>query len=372
MARRTVGFLANGSLQRYLAFFLVATLGVGVLPFVRHDYQPGNVPAVPGDGGAGVVWLLLVASAIATVVFHHQRLIALVMLGIAGLASAVAFVGLSAPDLALTQLSVEVVSIILMLLALHLLPQDSPREGSPLRHGRDLVIALAAGGGIAALVYAVLTRPFETLSWFYLEQSVPGGGGTNTVNVILVDFRGFDTFGEITVLAVASIAIYALLRTLRMEVPATGAVPPDEDRHPLMLRVASRAVLPFALLVAVYLFLRGHNQPGGGFVAGLVTAVALIVQYLANGIAWTEHRLNVRYYRVAGAGLLVAGATGVGSFLFDEPFLTSAHGHPHVPLLGEIPLASAALFDLGVFLTVVGAMVLSLTALSHVNRKRAS
>ncbi len=171
-------------------------------------------------------------------------------------------------------------------------------------------------------------------------------------------------------LAIASLVIYALLRTLGVAVPATGAPPPDEDRHPLMLRVASRVVLPFALLVAVYLFLRGHNQPGGGFVAGLVTAVALIVQYLASGIDWTEHRLNVRFYRIAGVGLLVAGATGAGSFFFGAPFLTSTHGHPRLPVIGEVPLASAALFDLGVFLTVVGAMVLSLTALSHVNRNR--
>ena len=370
LSRRLVGAVANGSLQRYLVFFLLATLLAGILPFMRHGYQPGTVPTPPTHGGAAVIWLLLVASAIATVVFHRQRFVALVMLGIAGLASAVVFIGLSAPDLALTQLSVEVVSIILMLLALYLLPQEAPREGSALRHGRDLALALIAGGGTAALVYAVLTRPLETLSWFYLEQSVPGGGGTNVVNVILVDFRGFDTFGEITVLAIASLVIYALLRTLRMDLPVTGAPPADEDRHPLMLRVTSRAVLPFALMVAVYLFLRGHNQPGGGFVAGLVTAVALIVQYLASGINWTEHRLNVRFYRIAGLGLLVAGATGVGSFFFDAPFLTSAHGHPRIPVLGEVPLASAALFDLGVFLTVVGAMVLSLTALSHVNRNR--
>ncbi len=370
LSRRLVDALANGSLQRYLVFFLLVTLLAGILPFVRYGYRPGMMPAPPTHGGAAVIWLLLVASAIATVVFHRQRFVALIMLGIAGLASAVVFIGLSAPDLALTQLSVEVVSIILMLLALYLLPQEAPREGSPLRHGRDLALALIAGGGTAALVYAVLTRPLETLSWFYLEQSVPGGGGTNVVNVILVDFRGFDTFGEITVLAIASLVIYALLRTLRMDLPATGAPPADEDRHPLMLRVASRAVLPFALMVAVYLFLRGHNQPGGGFVAGLVTAVALIVQYLASGINWTEHRLNVRFYRIAGLGLLVAGATGVGSFFFGAPFLTSVHGHPRLPVLGEVPLASAALFDLGVFLTVVGAMVLSLTALSHVNRNR--
>lgn len=371
-SHRLTSALGNDSLQRYLLYFLVVTLGAGALPFVRYGYRAGSEPPALLHGAADVVWLLLIASTLATVVFQRERFIALIMLGVAGLASALAFISLSAPDLALTQISVEVVSIILMLLALYLLPQDSPAEPSPLRHGRDLVIALAAGGGTAALVYAVLTRPLETLSWFYLDQSVPGGGGSNVVNVILVDFRGFDTFGEITVLAIASVVIYALLRALRMDVSTTAALPADEDRHPLMLRVVSRAVLPFALLVAVYLFLRGHNQPGGGFVAGLVTAVALTVQYLASGIEWTEHRLNVRFYRIAGIGLLIAGATGVGSFLFGAPFLTSAHGHPHVPVFGEIPLASAALFDLGVFLTVVGAMVLSLTALSHVNRYRAS
>jgi multicomponent K+:H+ antiporter subunit A len=371
-SRRLVSALANGSLQRYLVYLLIVVLGAGVLPFAQYGYQPGSEPSAPPHGAAIVVWLLLVASSLGSVVFQRERFIALLMLGIAGLASALAFTSLSAPDLALTQLSVEVVSVILMLLALYLLPQDSPPEHSPVQQGRDITLALAAGAGIAALVYAVLTKPLETLSWFYLDQSVPGGGGSNVVNVILVDFRGFDTFGEITVLAIAAIVIYALLRTLRMDVPAAGTLPADEDRHPLMLRVASHAVLPFALLVSVYLFLRGHNQPGGGFVAGLVTAVALTVQYLANGIDWAEHRLNVRFYRVAGIGLLVAGATGVASFFAGAPFLTSAHGHPRIPVLGEVPLASAALFDLGVYLTVVGAMVLSLTALSHVNRYRAS
>ena len=364
-ADRLTNALANGSLQRYLAFFLIAALAAGTLPFVRHGFHLGNAPPLPSDGSAGVVWVLMVASALATAWFHRQRFTALVMLGIAGLASAVSFMALSAPDLALTQISVEVVSVILMLVALYLLPHESPSEGSLARRARDIALGLAAGGGVAALTYAVLTRPAKTLSWFYLEESVPGGGGTNVVNVILVDFRGFDTFGEITVLAIASIVIYALLRTLH---PMATPPAPEEDRHPLLLRVASRVGLPFALLVAAYLFLRGHNQPGGGFVAGLVTSVALIIQYLANGIAWAEQRMNVRFYRVSGAGLLIAGATGIGSFFFGAPFLTSTHGHPHLPVIGEVPLASAALFDLGVFLAVVGAMVLALTTLSGVNR----
>ena len=136
-----------------------------------------------------------------------------------------------------------------------------------------------------------------------------------------------------------------------------------------MLRVTSRAVLPFALLVAVYLFLRGHNQPGGGFVAGLVTAVALIVQYLASGINWTEHRLDVRFYRIAGRAPR-RRCDRCRQLLLRR---TLSHQRPRPSAYtgaGEVPLASAALFDLGVYLTVVGAMVLSLTALSHVNRNR--
>ena len=306
----------------------------------------------------------MVASALATAWFHRQRFTALVMLGIAGLASAVTFMALSAPDLALTQISVEVVSVILMLVALYLLPHESPREGSLARRARDIALGLAAGGGVAALTYAVLTRPAKTLSWFYLDESVPGGGGTNVVNVILVDFRGFDTFGEIAVLAIASIVIYALLQDAARQ----------WRRHPLPTRTGIRCCCVSQAGSGCrsrswwrpIFFCAATISRAAGFVAGLVTSVALIIQYLANGIAWAEQRMNVRFYRVSGAGLLIAGATGIGSFFFGAPFLTSTHGHPHLPVIGEVPLASAALFDLGVFLAVVGAMVLALTTLSGV------
>jgi multicomponent K+:H+ antiporter subunit A len=115
-------------------------------------------------------------------------------------------------------------------------------------------------------------------------------------------------------------------------------------------------------------FLRGHNAPGGGFVAGLITAAALVMQYMAHGFGTTASQLRLDYARLAGAGLLVAGATGVGAGLAGKPFLTGAHGHPVVPLLGELPLASAGLFDLGVYLTVVGATMLTLTTLARASR----
>jgi multicomponent K+:H+ antiporter subunit A len=144
--------------------------------------------------------------------------------------------------------------------------------------------------------------------------------------------------------------------------------PWSHARYALLLGFAARVLLPFALVVSLYAFLRGHNQPGGGFVAGLVTAVALVMQYMAAGRERTESRLRFDYVRLIGAGIGIAGLTGIAAWLFGKPFLTSAHGHPHVPLLGEIPLASAAVFDLGVYLTVVGATMLMISALGTSTR----
>ena len=141
------------------------------------------------------------------------------MLSVVGLVVSLTFARFSAPDLALTQLSVEVVTMILLMLALFFLPQKTPTESSNRRNLRDVVLAGALGLVVASLNYAVLTRDTTPISGFFLENSVPGGGGHNVVNVILVDFRGFDTLGEITVLALAGLAIFKLLNRLRVFMP---------------------------------------------------------------------------------------------------------------------------------------------------------
>jgi multicomponent K+:H+ antiporter subunit A len=288
-----------------------------------------------------------------------------------GLVVALAFVKFSAPDLAMTQLTVEVVTIVLLMLALYFLPQRGPWDSGLGRRLRDITVGVAAGLGAMALTWAVLTRPFEPISGYFLEQSVPGGGGTNVVNVILVDFRGFDTFGEITVLALAALGIYALLDGLHLDGPERDdkGRPWSADVHPLILATFARLLLPLALLVSIFIFLRGHNLPGGGFIAGLVTAAALIVQYLANGVAWTQSRLPANTHPTIAAGLGAALLTGVASWVFGYPFLTSAHTHVHLPVLGDFELASAMAFDLGVFLTVVGATLLILIHLGLVHNQ---
>ena len=377
-AGRLIAALDTGSLQRHLAVLMASAVLLAALPFAAawgtaQWPVAGARALLPADALSVAVWALLLAAGAALVLGHHDRLRAVVLVGVIGLVTSLAFVALSAPDLALTQLSVEVASTVLLLMGLALLPPTSPRESSVARRWRDAALALAGGAGMAGLSWLVLTRDFESISWFFLDRSLPQGGGANVVNVILVDFRGFDTFGEITVLGLAALGTLALLDGWRVRRPAANAAARRWAfaEPPLLLRCAARLVLPLALVLSAHLFWRGHNLPGGGFIAGLVTAVALLLQYLALGQAQADTLLHAaggrRFVRWIGAGLAIAWLTGAGAWLFGRPFLTSAFGHPVLPglgaLLGELPLATAALFDAGVYITVVGATLLMLSVL---------
>ena len=370
LADRVTRWLDTGSLQRQAMLFIVAVVVLGVAGLGLVDAPlTGDRPLLPVDGVSLAAGLALIAAALATTWLHHERLTALILIGAVGLVVALTFVKFSAPDLALTQLSVEIVTIVLLMLALYFLPQQGRWDSARSRRLRDIAIAVAAGLGTMAMTWAVLTRPLESISGYFVDNSVPGGGGTNVVNVILVDFRGYDTFGEITVLALAALGIYALLDGLRLRAPDRDpdGRPWDPDLHPVILSTFARVLLPLALLVSVFILLRGHNLPGGGFIAGLVTAVAMIMQYLANGVTWTQSRLPANTHPVIAAGLGIAVATGLASWLFGHPFLTSTVGHFHLPLIGELHLASAMAFDLGVYLVVVGATLLILINLGLVH-----
>ncbi len=368
-AMRTVAATDRRSLPTYLALFVAFTLALGA--WAWHGAAPANLAGpLPWGDMDPVTWMgvaVLAIGAVGTVLLHRQRLIALVFMSVAGLVVSLAFLRFAAPDLALTQLSVEVVTIVLLLMALRYLPQEAMAESRPARRWRDAALAGLGGLGAAALCFAMLTRPFDTISGYHIAQSVPGGGGTNVVNVILVDFRGFDTLGEIAVLAMAALGLHALLDGLRLAPQAAGTR--TEDRYPVMLAMLMRPLLPLAIAVSIYIFLRGHNLPGGGFIAGLVTAIALMLQYLAGGIDFAQARLRINYVRVLGLGLAIAVATGLASWLFGRPFLTSAHGYVSPPLVGKFEIASAMAFDLGVYLVVIGTVMLALTELGLLSRR---
>ncbi|MFZ3582376.1 monovalent cation/H+ antiporter subunit A [Loktanella sp. DJP18] len=369
--------LHDGSFTRYAAIFVLTVVGLGAHAWFTGTAAATTRTMLPMSPVAVGLWVMLVATAGSLVIYHRNRLVVLILMGIIGLIVSVSFNYFSAPDLALTQISVEVVTIILLLLALNFLPNRSPGESSALRRSRDAAIAAVGGVAVTGLIWTVLMTdfPLASISDYHLANSYKGGGGTNVVNVILVDFRGFDTFGEIIVLGIAALVIYALTEAL-----LNGAVRArllnrtfEEaragDAHPMMMVVLTRVMMPIILMVGVFIFLRGHNEPGGGFVAGLVVAIAVVMQYMASGFAWAEKRQRYPYHGIIGAGVLVAGLTGIGSWFAGVPFLTSAFGYFRIPPMAEFELATAMGFDLGVFLAVVGAVMLSLESFSRLGRR---
>ncbi len=358
----------NGSLQSYLVWIIAFTVFMVALPLFNQGLTTGTRELTHAPMIAIVLWLLLFSACWMMLWFHHERIKAVLISGAVGLVVTMMFVGLSAPDLAQTQITVDVVTTVLLLMSLSLLPQLTPYESSRSRRWRDAFIAIGGGIGIGWIAWLVMTRNHNSISWFFNQQSIPLGGGTNVVNVILVDFRGFDTFGEITVLGIAAIGTLCLMDGMRAHgTIMTQGLTYRFNPSPLMLRITASWILPIALVVSLYIFLRGHNLPGGGFIAGLITAMALIIQYIALGQDHTEQMLKAksgRLYEIwIGVGLSIAGLTGLAAWFWGRPFLTSAHIYVNPPIIGEMHLASAALFDVGVYVTVVGAVMLMISVL---------
>ena len=341
---------------------------IATLPMYGFDIRQGTRELLDAPIIAMIFWLLLIAACWMMLWFHHERIKAVLISCAIGLVLTMVFIVLSSPDLALTQITVDVVTTALLLMSLSLLPQLTPYESTRTQRWRDAILAIAGGLAIGWITWLVMTRDHQSISWFFMQQSIPLGGGTNVVNVILVDFRGFDTFGEITVLGIAAIGALCMMDGMRAHgTTITQGLRYRFNPSPLMLRITMSWVLPLAIVVSLYIFLRGHNLSGGGFIAGLITATALIIQYLALGQDETERLLKANsgrlYEQWIGIGLCIAGLTGMAAWAWGRPFLTSAQVHIHPVLIGDLHLASAAAFDLGVYATVVGATMLLISVL---------
>jgi multicomponent K+:H+ antiporter subunit A len=393
LSRRALSVVSTKRLQSQMFIIIAVTLALALLAARGVPLAWGDRERLPPSYAFVLFWTIGMACAVgAAVTAKFHRLVAITLMGGAGLVTCLTFVWFSAPDLALTQIVVEVVTTILFLLGLRWLPmrrEEGPRNitvRDKLRRSRDLLLAVAAGSGLAALSYAMLTRPAaHSISRFFLSRALPEGGGTNVVNVMLVDFRAFDTIGEITVLGAVALTVYALLRRFRppaetIEQPRQQArLPPDVVTDLIKPRTAeapargymmvpgiiARLLLPVSFVVAAHIFLRGHNEPGGGFVAGLVVAIAFLAQYITSGTRWVEARARLQPPLWIGTGLVFAVGTGAGAIVLGYPFLTTHTAHATLPLVGEVHLPSATFFDLGVFSVVLGATLLILTALAH-------
>ncbi len=386
-------WVSSTRLQVQMVLIVVGTLFVAWLPLRAGGWLEGAVRLTPVDPVFALLWLVGGTCALAAAFqAKYHRLASLALAGGAGLITCLTFVWFSAPDLALTQLSVEVVTLVLLLLGLRWLPRRIVQDDEESlkatlqargRRLRDLVLAVSAGLGMSALAYAVLARPqTNPISSYFVDRALPDGGGTNVVNVILVDFRGFDTFGEITVLGVVALTVYALLRRFRpaaesadlprQQKEQAGGIPDSPDIKSLVPpgsmmvpAVLVRLLLPVAALISVYFLLRGHNQPGGGFVGGLIFATSVILQYMVGGVYWVESRSRLNPQNWIGIGLLSAGAAAAIAWLAYKPFLAALAWDVALPLIGHVHVSSVLLFDLGVYMLVVGSTVLVLVALAH-------
>ncbi len=379
------GFVQRGSVTTYLTVILVVVLALpgGALVVALADRL--------SDGGAGldvVMWdraaqpvigLVMLAAAIMTV-RSRRRLRAVILVGITGYGCAVLFLLQGAPDIALTQVLVETVTLVVFVLVLRRLPEYfTDRPLHPIRYAR-MALAGAVGAAVAGfLLLAGNSRSTTPISRQFAELAYDFGYGRNVVNVTLVDIRAWDTFGEISVLVVAATGVASLIfidsRTAGIrrvfdipypddvhKQPAAGGrrtwLPGPRtlspDRRSIVFEVVTRLLFPTVVVFSVYLLIAGHNLPGGGFAAGMVTGLALMVRYLAGGRYELDEAAPVDAGLLIGSGLFIAALSGLGPVAFGGSVLQTADVYVGLPLLGEVHLVSSIGFDIGVYAVVVG------------------
>jgi multicomponent Na+:H+ antiporter subunit A len=361
-AARVTGFVQSGSLPVYAGVIMAtaALLPAGVL-LVGWEWH-----GWPGFGRlseASVTAVLLMAALGAAII--RRRFSAAVFLGVAGYAMAGLFVLSGAPDLALTQVAVETLFTVVFVLVLRRLPERFERQSSPRR--RAIRLAIAASVGVTVFVLALASagvRLSPPVSEEMVARSVPDGHGRNVVNVILVDFRGFDTLGEITVFAVAAIGAVALARVGRRAAEARGVAPQPTApvRRLAFVDVSVRVVFYAVLMMSLWLLFAGHNQPGGGFVGGLLAGSAITLIYIAGGIDEVRALSRFRPWTVLGAGLLLAAGTAAAPLLGGGAVLEAGRATFDLPLVGAVSVSSTLAFDTGVYVVVVGMVLMAFDA----------
>lgn len=330
-----------------------------------------------------VVGLLILAAAVAATVMRN-RLAAVLLVGITGYGCGVIFALHGAPDLALTQFLVETLTLVIFVLVLRTLPPEAEEANIKRNRLPKAILAVAVGATVTTLaVFAKAARSTTPIAELLPDAAYYRGHGANTVNVLLVDIRAWDTLGEISVLVVAATGVASLVfrnrrfgsapRVSDVGQPDIGVLPPvpyspsvsettwlrgSELRDPryrsLVLEVATRMIFPLIMVLSVYFFFTGHNTPGGGFAGGLTAGLALVLRYLAGGRYELGETLPLDAGKILGAGLALSAGTAVGSMLLGAPALSSAVISLHLPLLGTVKIVTALFFDLGVYLIVVG------------------
>ncbi|MDQ4085506.1 MAG: Na+/H+ antiporter subunit A [Actinomycetota bacterium] len=393
-----------GSLPVYLAVALCVVVGSagGVLLATGTWSQEWRLWDHPAQG----VLALVIAVAAVAVVRARKRFAAVVIVGVTGYAVGVLFALHGAPDLALTQLLVETITLVAFVLVLRRLPiRIGLLHGSSHQRLRALLSGAVGVVVVAATAAAGAVRDAAPVSSLWPGPAERSAGGKNIVNVTLVDLRGWDTLGEISVLVVAATGVASLIfirhraaavprmerrsddgdgtayrfETVREHVAVHAADPRAHDRDPsnddrapassswllagrtlapenrsIILEVVVRLLFHAALVVSLFLLFSGHNHPGGGFAGGLVAGLALIARYLAGGRYELGEAMPVDAGVVLGVGLVVATGTAFAGLLLGGEVLQSSIYEWDMPVFGHVKLVTSLFFDIGVYLVVVG------------------
>jgi multicomponent Na+:H+ antiporter subunit A len=351
------GVVQNGSLPVYAAIILLTAVTLPGTALLVWGEWPGWPDAVDAPAHIPIVTALVGFALAAAIV--RRRFSAALFLGAVGYAMAALFVVQGAPDLALTQTAIETLSTVLFVLVLRRLPDRFERVRMPGRRAIRVVIATMVG--LTVFFFAIYAsserRPDPTsVSNEMVARAEPDGHGKNVVNVILVDFRGFDTLGEITVLAAAAIGAVALARAGRR--PGS----PPTTRRPIerlvFLDVSVRLIFHAVMVGSLWLLFAGHNQPGGGFAGGLLAGSAISLRFIAGGIEEVRAHSRFRPWTILGGGLLLAGVTAAAPLVAGKEVLESAYLSRDLGFLGTVKVTSALPFDIGVYFVVVGLVLM--------------
>ncbi len=392
-AVEVTGVVQRGSAAAYLGIVLVVlVLGAGAVMLTGL----GDVQVRAWDTPAQPVVGVVVAIAALMTTRSRRRIRAVLLVGATGYGTAILFVLQGAPDLALTQVLVETLTVVVFVLALRRMPQFFTDR--PLSRQRYWRVALGVAVAVATagfLLVAGAARTAEPVSAALPQEAVDYGGGKNIVNVILVDTRAWDTLGEIAVLVAAATGVASLIfinargaqiRRVheipypaavtklstrpgrRAWLPGSRTLPPE--KRSIIFEVITRLLFHTLIVISIYLLVAGHNLPGGGFAAGMMTGLALVVRYLVGGRYELDEAAPVDAGRLIGAGLAIAALSALLPLAFGGAVLQSAVVDVHLPGLGDLHLVSSAVFDVGVYLVVVGLVLDLLRALgSQIDRQ---
>lgn len=376
----------RGSLPIYLGVIfavLVVAIGWGAVAAGVGDTAGFRLWDYPAQGAIAIIMSVAAVTATRTA----KRFAAVVVVGVTGYGMSVLFAMQGAPDLALTQILVETITLVVFILVLRRLPSRIGQVHTGMQRGLRAVIGVVVGvvmAGVAAI--ALGARSATPISEKFPELAKLGGHGNNVVNVTLVDIRAWDTLGEISVLVVAATGVASLIflrqRTTNMErMGKASEVHSFADRHrpvrekeersawllagrsldpnnrSIILEVVVRLIFHTAIVVSIYLLFAGHNSPGGGFAGGLVAGLALVARYLAGGRFELAEAAPIPAGLLLGSGLALAGVTGAAGLVLGGDVLQTTWWEWDLPVLGHGEFVSSTFFDIGVYLVVVGLML---------------